>query len=411
MKVNAKIMLVLSMVLLLTFMTGSTAFDVDSLDVDKSMQEDCIVNETISDTALSDDSNFKLQNEKSVIITNENNLENQDNNPDEKEKNNFLDNNLDEKEKNNFKENNLDENEKNNFMEIHEEIDSLNVKCDNDELKNFNGIVMADDAYSCGPASLATVLNRFGMNLTLNEVSQFTDTSQEKGTSMLSLINASKHFGFDAAGVMINASDLKENYIVHLNIDGNEHWTVIKNITVEHVFLMDPNEGNINFTLEEFNNIFSGKALIILPDSIQSIQEELKSGNITLLSDDESSKIFGKRMVKKVVGYKTVKKYGFVPHYGWKLMPVVSNGEVHFSQWKYVKGTYYTLGWYTTKEPIYKVYTISDESLTSAPLKNVKKTTKTMKASSNTKKLKASKKTIKKTTKKTSKKTTKKTKK
>lgn len=383
MKINGKIMLVLSMVLLLTFMTGSTAFDVDTLDSNQIIQEDCIANSTILETASDDSINENENGKSDSIEINEKLIENNGNKAIEPNEHYTIENN----------------------KEINT---SLKEECKNDENKNFDGIVVSDDSYSCGPASLATVLNRFGMNLTLKEVSQFTDTTEEKGTSMLSLINASKHFGFDAAGARLDVCDLKENYIIHMNIDGNEHWTVFKNITDDYVFLMDPNEGHVNFTLEEFNRYFTGNAIIIFNDASNIIQDELRSENISILSDDESLEIFGKRMVKKVVGYKTIRKYGFVPHYGWKIMPVVSKGEVHFSQWKYVKGVYYTLGWYTAKEPIYKVYYISDEALTSAPLKNVKKTSKTLKKSSKSKKLQASKKAKKKTTKKTSKKTTKK---
>ena len=342
MKINAKIMLVLSMVLLLTFMTGSSAFDVDSLDTNQSIHEDCTVNSTMLDTST-DDSNIENANERSDFIGNNERL---------------VENN----------ESNLIENMENNLIEKNEEADSsLKEGSENYELKNFDGIVMSNDTYSCGPASLATVLNKLGMNLTLKDVSQFTDTTEEKGTSMLSLINAAKHFGFDAAGVRINAFDLKENYIVHMNIDGNEHWTVIKNISDGYVFLLDSNEGHMNMTIEEFYDYFSGNALIIFNNANGFVQEDMISQNITLLSSDESSQIFGKRMVKKIIGYKTVRKYGLVEHYGWKLMPVVSKGQVHFSQWKYVKGYYYTPGWYTAKEPIYKTYYISDEALTSAP--------------------------------------------
>ena len=398
MKINGKIMLVLSMVLLLTFMTGSTAFDVDTLDSNQIIQEDCITNSTILETASDDSINENENGKSDSIEINEKLIENNGNKAIEPNEHYTIENNETIKTNEHY------------TIENNKEIDtSLKEECKNDENKNFDGIVVSDDSYSCGPASLATVLNRFGMNLTLKEVSQFTDTTEEKGTSMLSLINASKHFGFDAAGARLDVCDLKENYIIHMNIDGNEHWTVFKNITDDYVFLMDPNEGHVNFTLEEFNSYFTGNAIIIFNEATGIIQDELKSENISILSDDESLEIFGKRMVKKVVGYKTVKKYGFIPHYGWKLMPVVSKGEVHFSQWKYVKGVYYTVGWYSVKEPIYKVYYISDEALTSAPLKNVKKTAKTLKKSSNAKKIQASKK-AKKTTKKTSK-NTKKTKK
>ena len=376
MKINGKIMLVLSMVLLLTFMSSSTAFDVDTLDSNQIILEDCTVNSTILETASDDSINENANGISASLESNEKIIENNEIEAIEHNEHYTIENN----------EMQATEPNEHNSIDNNEGINtSLKEECENDEIKNFDGIVISDDSYSC------------------------TDTTEEKGTSMLSLINASKHFGFDAAGARLDALDLKENYIVHMNIEGNEHWSVIESIDGEHVFLMDPNEGHVNFTLDEFNSYFTGNAIIIFNEADNILQEELKSKNISILSDDESLEIFGKRMVKKVVGYKTVKKYGFIPHYGWKLMPVVSKGEVHFSQWKYVKGVYYTVGWYSVKEPIYKVYYISDEALTSAPLKNVKKTAKTLKKSSNAKKIQASKK-AKKTTKKTSK-NTKKTKK
>ena len=58
--------------------------------------------------------------------------------------------------------------------------------------KDTIGVVMANDNYSCGPASLATALNRNGLNLSLNEVSKHTNTSLN-GTTMQSLIDAAKY--------------------------------------------------------------------------------------------------------------------------------------------------------------------------------------------------------------------------
>ena len=78
------------------------------------------------------------------------------------------------------------------------EIEDSDEYLNEEEIKNTTGIVMSDNNYSCGSASLATVLNTFGLNLTLKEVSQFTDTNEENGTSMLSLIETAKHYGFEA---------------------------------------------------------------------------------------------------------------------------------------------------------------------------------------------------------------------
>ena len=128
-----------------------------------------------------------------------------------------------------------------------------------EEERDTNGVVIANDNYSCGPASLATVLNRNGLNLSLNEMSEHTNTNLN-GTSMQSIIDAARYYKFSAYGVEIDTQNLKENYIVHLNLNGCEHWTVISKVTDSHVFLADSSEGNMNFTIDEFNSYFTKKA-------------------------------------------------------------------------------------------------------------------------------------------------------
>ena len=249
-----------------------------------------------------------------------------------------------------------------------ESVDSLEIF---EEKKDTAGIVMANDNYSCGPASLATVLNRYGLNLSLNEVSQHTNTSED-GTSMQSLIDAAKYYNFSACGVEIDTQNLKENYIVHLNINGCQHWTVISKVTDTHVFLADSTEGNMNFSIDEFNSYFTNKAIVISNESAIDFKEQIISNQITLLDKDQCLSISGKGMKKKIVGYRIVWKYGFVQKYGWVLRPKVVGGHVSFSQWQYVKGYYTVWGKYKVKEPIYKYYFTNDESLTSAKIKKAK---------------------------------------
>ena len=240
-----------------------------------------------------------------------------------------------------------------------------------EEKKDTSGIVMANDNYSCGPASLATVLNKFGLNLSLNEVSQHTNTSED-GTSMQSLIDAAKYYNFSAYGIEINTKNLKENYIVHLNINGCQHWTVISKVTDTHVFLADSTEGNMNFSIDEFNSYFSEKAIAISNESTIEFKEQTISNEITLLDKAQCLSISGKGLKKKIVGYKIVWKYGFIQKYGWVLRPKVVGGHVSFSQWQYVKGYYTVWGKYKAKEPIYKYYFTNDESLTSTKIKKTK---------------------------------------
>ena len=234
--------------------------------------------------------------------------------------------------------------------------------------KDTTGVVMATDNYSCGPASLATALNRNGLNLSLNEVSKHTNTSLN-GTSMQSLVDAAKYYGFSAYGVEVDTQGLKENNIVHLNLKGCEHWTVISNVTDTHIFLADSTEGNINFTIDDFNSYFSKKAIILSNISQNDLKNDLISNQINILNKDQCLKISGKGLKKKVVGYRIVWKYGWRQKYGWILRPKVVGGHVSFTQWVYVKGYHAVWGKYKVKEPIYKYYFVSDDAMTSAKIK------------------------------------------
>ena len=270
---------------------------------------------------------------------------------------------------------NMDQSKSNEMNEANsiktEPSDALEESIDDmieENQKDTNGIVMANDNYSCGPASLATALNKYGLNLSLNEVSKHTNTSLN-GTTMQSLIDAAKYYGFSAYGVEIDTQNLKENNIVHLNINGCEHWTVINKLTDTHVFLADSTEGNMNFTIDEFNSYFSKKAIVLSKNNSTDLKEELISNQINILNQDQCMKISGKGLKKKVIGYRIVWKYGLVQRYGWVLRPKIVGGHVSFSQWVYVKGNRPVWGKYKVKEPIYKYYYVSDDSLTSAKLK------------------------------------------
>ena len=268
--------------------------------------------------------------------------------------------------------NQLESNELNDANSIKTETsDDLEESIDDmieEKQKDTNGVVMANDNYSCGPASLATALNRYGLNLSLNEVSKHTNTSLN-GTTMQSLIDTAKYYGFSAYGVEIDTKCLKENNIVHLNINGCEHWTVINKLTDTHVFLADSTEGNMNFTIDEFNSYFSKKAIVLSKNNSTDLKEELISNQINILNQGQCMKISGKGLKKKVIGYRIVWKYGLVQRYGWVLRPKIVGGHVSFSQWVYVKGNRPVWGKYKVKEPIYKYYYVSDDSLTSTKVR------------------------------------------
>ena len=229
-----------------------------------------------------------------------------------------------------------------------------------EKVKDTEGVVMAGDNYSCGPASLATALNKLGLNLSLSEVSQHTNTT-ENGTNMQSLIDAAKYYNFSAVGVEIEAKDLKENSIVHLNMEGGEHWTVVTKVTEDTIFLADSTEGNINMSIDEFNSLFTGKAILLSKMNEINASNIISNKNIKVLDKSQCLNVKGRGWVRVLVGYKTVWKYGLVEKYSWVLRPKVSKGHVSYSTWEYVYVKHLTWGKYKVKTPIYKYKYIKNQ--------------------------------------------------
>ncbi|MEN6293933.1 MAG: C39 family peptidase [Methanobacterium sp.] len=136
------------------------------------------------------------------------------------------------------------------------------------------GVVMQSTSYNCGPAALATVLNNLGINTTEQELVNLAGTD-ESGTTMYGLVQAAHAKGVQAIWTKLSVNELKENDIVFLNISGDTHYSVIKEITNECVKLADPNLGNIEMDIDKFNEVYSNDTLVISAFNI--ISEDLNS--------------------------------------------------------------------------------------------------------------------------------------
>ena len=128
------------------------------------------------------------------------------------------------------------------------------------------GVVIQSDIWNCGPASLATVLNKMGINATQDELANLAETDKT-GTSMYGLAYAAQTKGLNATGMLLSVDQLKPNYIVLLITANGFHYSVITSITNNTVYLADSSFGNINMTLEDFTAIYTGYTLIITNNS------------------------------------------------------------------------------------------------------------------------------------------------
>ena len=157
--------------------------------------------------------------------------------------------------------------------EIHDSIaDNELVEADNSmnitekQRKDSTKIVMANDNYSCGAASFATALNNLGISISLDEAKIVANTTVN-GTTMKGLVDAAGKYNLSAYAVNSDISNLKENFIVHMNINGAEHWSVIKEIDENKVILADSSLGHVEYDLEKFKEFYTNNSLIILKKS------------------------------------------------------------------------------------------------------------------------------------------------
>ena len=142
---------------------------------------------------------------------------------------------------------------------------------------NTTGIVMQTTDYSCGPAALATVLQNMGINSTEEELKVLAGTD-ETGTSMHGLSEAAKAKGLSATGMKLSVDDLRPNNIVHVILDGEGHYSVVREVTNESVYLADPSKGNIELSREKFSEIYSGNALVITnPQEVNQTTEQVNN--------------------------------------------------------------------------------------------------------------------------------------
>ena len=161
---------------------------------------------------------------------------------------------------------------------------------------NTTGVVMSDDDYSCGAASFATVLNNMGVNITLDEARTAVNTTIN-GTTMEGIINGANKYNLTAYGINANINCLNENFIVHISINGTDHWSVVKQISDDYIILADPNDGNIKYTKKEFAKFYTNNSIIISKSLID--KNTLESRNIKIITDKSKLLLSGKGKKKR----------------------------------------------------------------------------------------------------------------
>ena len=137
------------------------------------------------------------------------------------------------------------------------------------------GIVKQNLDFSCGAASIATLLNNFyGQQLTEQEILVRMNKTELRA-SFEDMQQVMPQLGFEAKGYALpfeQLAQLKIPVIVYLKYRKNDHFSVLRGINGNTVLLADPSLGNMSLSREQFlaawktrDGKMEGKILAVLP--------------------------------------------------------------------------------------------------------------------------------------------------
>lgn len=152
------------------------------------------------------------------------------------------------------------------------------------------GIVKQDLDYSCGAASLATIINEFyGQAVTEKDLLEAMDKGEMRA-SFDDMQRALPDFGFRAIGYAASYDQLvklKMPVIVYMKHRKNDHFSVLRGIDESTVWLADSSQGNRTYSRTQFLTMWEtrakeedytelkGKILAILPvNSKMTVQSD-----------------------------------------------------------------------------------------------------------------------------------------
>lgn len=142
--------------------------------------------------------------------------------------------------------------------------------------RKFDGVVGQTADFTCGAASVATILtfywNRPTSEIEVLEIirSRYTDDEwknrEGNGVSFDDLIFAAKRLRFEAAGAEIPLEDLPKlaaPVILHLDKGKFQHFSVLRRAASEVYYMADSIVGQTVLTQADLRSQYTGKALAI----------------------------------------------------------------------------------------------------------------------------------------------------
>ncbi|MFD2230516.1 C39 family peptidase [Alkalimarinus sediminis] len=162
----------------------------------------------------------------------------------------------------------------------------------------FRNITRQAYDYSCGSAALTTVLEfylgrKFQERQVMEGLLHYGESErivERRGFSMLDMKRLVTALGYPAGGFKAEIEDLIEldhPAIVPINHAGFKHFVVVRTIKDGRVYIADPSQGNITFTIELFKEKWDQNVLfVVFPGNSKPIDGlELREEDLRYIDD------------------------------------------------------------------------------------------------------------------------------
>lgn len=143
-------------------------------------------------------------------------------------------------------------------------------------------VVRQHDASDCGAAVLSSICNYYNNEIPISTIRSIVGTDTT-GTTVQGLVDGAQELGYDVKPIRIDKDDVATDYtlpaIAHIITEhGLPHYVVIYSIRGDKIIVGDPARGTYTSTIDEFNAVFSGILILLLPNSNFTMSDSEKIG-------------------------------------------------------------------------------------------------------------------------------------
>lgn len=125
------------------------------------------------------------------------------------------------------------------------------------------------DLKDCGPACLSMISRYYGLTVSISRMREVVGTDLN-GTNIKGLLEGAERLGFNVKGVKATSlealNEISLPAIAHVVMEGGLlHYVVIHKVKKNKVYVVDPSQGFVTYSLDDFGKIWTGILVLISP--------------------------------------------------------------------------------------------------------------------------------------------------